>query len=781
MNKLILSISFFCTFLSATSQIILSEDFQGLGGVMPAGWTLINQDGLTPNPSVGYVNNAWIVREDFNFNVTDSAAFSTSWYAPEGTANDWMITPLINLTSNNLLSWNAVTYDVSYPDGYEVRISTTTPDIAGFNAHPPLFTVAAEATAWTTHSVNLATAGYANQPVYIAWRNNSVNQFILLVDDILVEQILNYDIELTSAEQSEYTITPLSQIGSSMTASGLISNNGLSSVTNVGMTLNVFDGAMTNVFSGNSTPLPTMAVGGSSTFTVTGFTPATPDVYTFELITSMSEIDQEMLNDTLTYQVVITDSIYARDNGVVTGSLGIGGGTGGDLGQSFEVVTQDYLTSVSFFMVNSGGLLNGQKVVAHIWDMAAGVPNNLIGLTDSVLIANNVDSLYTVDINSDYLNLTPGFYTITIGEQDSTLSLANTDNIFTPGTTWVNWPTNPFNGWSNTEDFGQAFAKSFILRANFGDVCFPTTNSFSESTCQTYTSPSGAIYTVSGIYNDTILNVNGCDSIMTINLTILEPTTNSFSATTCLTYTSPSGEIFNVSGIYNDTIPNVNGCDSIMTINLTILESTTSSFSVTSCGDYTAPSGAIYNITGIYNDTIPNLNGCDSIITINLTIPILNSTITDAGNGQLVANQTGVTYQWIDCDNANAELVGETSSIFDYSTLLSGNFAVIVSDNGCADTSDCIFVDISDISETNSALISIYPNPTSDNFTVELNQLGVNTTIELVDAQGRIIMKKFTTLNKVEFTTDALPDGLYLVRVSTEGTSLVKSIIVEKK
>jgi hypothetical protein len=42
-------------------------------------------------------------------------------------------------------------------------------------------------------------------------------------------------------------------------------------------------------------------------------------------------------------------------------------------------------------------------------------------------------------------------------------------------------------------------------------------------------------------------------------------------------------------------------------------------------------------------------------------------------------------------------------------------------------------------------------------------------------------MKKFTTLNKVEFTTDALPDGLYLVRVSTEGTSLVKSIIVEKK
>jgi hypothetical protein len=432
-------------------------------------------------------------------------------------------------------------------------------------------------------------------------------------------------------------------------------------------------------------------------------------------------------------------------------------------------------------MGNTSGVLNGQKVVAHIWDMAAGVPNNLIGQTDSVLIANNTDSLYTVDIDSDYLNLAPGFYTITLGEEDSTLAIGLTNSIFTLGTTWVNWPTSPFNGWANNEDFGLSFNKPYVIRANFGDVCFPTTNSFSASTCSAYTSPSGAIYNATGIYNDTILNVNGCDSILTINLTILNPTTNTFSVTSCGAYTAPSGMVYTVTGIYNDTILNANGCDSIITINLTVPAPTASSINVTSCGAYTSPNGVIYTVSGIYNDTIPNAFGCDSVITTNLTIPILNTTVTETGNGQLISNQIGGTYQWIDCDNGNSAIVGETSNIFDYSSLLSGNFAVVISEGGCVDTSACLTVAMGAITETNSLNeFSIYPNPTNDNFIVELNKVDPTTTIELVDAQGRVVMKKMATLSKMEFTTDLLLSGLYIVRVSTETTSTMKLLVVEK-
>lgn len=104
-----------------------------------------------------------------------------------------------------------------------------------------------------------------------------------------------------------------------------------------------------------------------------------------------------------------------------------------------------------------------------------------------------------------------------------------------------------------------------------------TTNTFATSACSTYTVPSGdETYTTSGVYMDTIPNAALCDSVLTINLTILQPTTNTISPTACTMYTVPSGdETYMVSGTYMDTIPNYQGCDSILTINLTIVTSIT--------------------------------------------------------------------------------------------------------------------------------------------------------------------------------------------------------------
>ncbi|CAI8382235.1 MAG: Uncharacterised protein [Porticoccaceae bacterium UBA1117] len=53
-----------------------------------------------------------------------------------------------------------------------------------------------------------------------------------------------------------------------------------------------------------------------------------------------------------------------------------------------------------------------------------------------------------------------------------------------------------------------------------GDACSSTAASINIESCYTYTSPSGKVWIESGIYKDTIPNLSGCDSIMTIDLTI---------------------------------------------------------------------------------------------------------------------------------------------------------------------------------------------------------------------------------------------------------------------
>lgn len=55
--------------------------------------------------------------------------------------------------------------------------------------------------------------------------------------------------------------------------------------------------------------------------------------------------------------------------------------------------------------------------------------------------------------------------------------------------------------------------------------CLPTSSTITPSACDSYTAPSGAVYSATGTYTDTIPNAGGCDSIITINLTVVVPDT----------------------------------------------------------------------------------------------------------------------------------------------------------------------------------------------------------------------------------------------------------------
>lgn len=102
--------------------------------------------------------------------------------------------------------------------------------------------------------------------------------------------------------------------------------------------------------------------------------------------------------------------------------------------------------------------------------------------------------------------------------------------------------------------------------------CVPLINSvFSATTCDAFTW-NGQTYTQSGTYTQTFLAANGCDSIVTLNLTVGQPMTSTSSATACGSYVW-NGQTYTQSGTYTQTFQTANGCDSVVTLNLTVNQS----------------------------------------------------------------------------------------------------------------------------------------------------------------------------------------------------------------
>lgn len=153
-----------------------------------------------------------------------------------------------------------------------------------------------------------------------------------------------------------------------------------------------------------------------------------------------------------------------------------------------------------------------------------------------------------------------------------------------------------------------------------------------QTACNSYTFK-GIARTKSGIYYDSLTNVVGCDSIITLNLTIKPSSYNTLTKTACDKYTFKGNSLTN-SGVYYDTLTNAVGCDSIITLNLTINNSTGITIYDTACGSYTFKGNTITS-SGIYYDTLTNSVGCDSVVTLHLTIQPTNFSLAFTQNTQV--------------------------------------------------------------------------------------------------------------------------------------------------
>ncbi|MEL0212136.1 MAG: hypothetical protein VW891_16415, partial [Novosphingobium sp.] len=131
-----------------------------------------------------------------------------------------------------------------------------------------------------------------------------------------------------------------------------------------------------------------------------------------------------------------------------------------------------------------------------------------------------------------------------------------------------------------------------------------------------YISPSGKIWDSSGIYTDTIINNNGCDSIITLNLTISNPTNYADTNIACDSFRWNNNGVTYFESIENvfDTLVASSGCDSIIELILLINRTSTLNDTI----EYSVIDSNYDNNSPVivFNkiDTLIASTGCDSIV-----------------------------------------------------------------------------------------------------------------------------------------------------------------------
>lgn len=99
-------------------------------------------------------------------------------------------------------------------------------------------------------------------------------------------------------------------------------------------------------------------------------------------------------------------------------------------------------------------------------------------------------------------------------------------------------------------------------------------NTIAASICggSSYVLPDGSSVNATGNYSVTLSSITGCDSVITTNLTVFNLIATTINSSICegSNYILPNGNLVNVAGSYPVILSSSTGCDSTVTVNLTV-------------------------------------------------------------------------------------------------------------------------------------------------------------------------------------------------------------------
>ena len=225
-------------------------------------------------------------------------------------------------------------------------------------------------------------------------------------------------------------------------------------------------------------------------------------------------------------------------------------------------------------------------------------------------------------------------------------------------------------------------------------------------------------------------------------------------------------------------LTNAAGCDSTVTLDLTINNFDTGTDTQTACNSYLWIDGNTYtqsNNTATY--LLTNAAGCDSTVTLDLTINTINNSVTQSGV-TLSAIVAGASYQWLNCNNNSSIISGETNQ--NYTAITNGSYAVEITQDDCIDTSTCYSIISIGIIENNFGNdLLIYPNPTNGIFSIDLGRNYQTVTITITDLNGKLIQSKTYNESKLLNLKLEKPVGVYLLIIESGDKKTIIRLIKE--
>lgn len=305
-------------------------------------------------------------------------------------------------------------------------------------------------------------------------------------------------------------------------------------------------------------------------------------------------------------------------------------------------------------------------------------------------------------------------------------------------------------------------------------------NNITEGICPGETYNFGSlVLSTPGFYTDLLTSSTGCDSTVNLTLNALATSSSALSASICQgeTYTF-GGQILSSSGVYTDVLTNAVGCDSVITLTLTVNGPTSSTQNLTVCGTSYQFGGQSLTASGTYVNTETNAAGCDSVITLNLTlndVPVVTSSLTG-----ITYSATGtpgtLTYQWIDCATGTA-VPGATSATF--IPTANGSYAAVgETTDGCTDTSACLSIAIIGLDELLASSVQVYPNPATSEILAVTNGTQI-LSYTVMDAKGRVVLAKTLNENATEIGISlmTISEGTYILQLNTSEGNAYKTFL----